>query len=415
MIIPYYVWGIVFLAGVWWLVKNKITDALNSTDLSGLLIIIATATLSILGVVMLLMALIATLRGLFVKKMSAEQRNMTISNLATDASAPLTGAETSHLSAVPIAPPLAKFAPLAQPTALELERSRDQIIYCQKCKHENAPDATHCSQCGTTLLPGAGVWERIGVLIGTILLALLSFGGAVLFLRFNPEWGLKSLLFLGALIVFGVFSIVYGIFLSLRKIPLHERYGTRAKRHVSLNTWQAIADYGSAIKNAQPTQAFDYMLGRAKLYQGLGKTAEARSDWQGALENINVRMAVPKASVDLIKQRAEICRDLGMQDEYAIQMLHYTIEKEMTIKTKRSDVAMGWEEGLLKGSDDFNRQELDKIRTEILANPKYKIVGQCKHCRSVVDLTARLECTNNAKHQKITDIHPIMSEPINPF
>ena len=150
--------------------------------------------------------------------------------------------------------------------------------------------------------------------------------------------------------VWGFLDRLRDISYPSRKIPLHESYGTRAKRHVSLNTWQSIADYGSAIKTAQPTQAFDYMLGRAKLYQGLGKTAEARSDWQGALENINVRMAVPKASVDLIKQRAEICRDLGMQDEYAIQMLHYTIEKEMTIKTKRSDVAMGWEEGLFKGA-----------------------------------------------------------------
>jgi hypothetical protein len=259
------------------------------------------------------------------------------------------------------------------------------------------------------------VGERIGVLIGTILLALLSFGGAVLFLRFNTEWGLKSLLFLGALIVFGVFSIVYGIFLSLRKIPLDERYETRAKRHVSLNTWQAIADYGSAIKTAQPTPAFDYMLERAKLYQGLGKMAEARSDWQLALENINARMVVPKVSVDLIKKRAEIYKDLGMQDEYAMQILSFTIEKEKTFKTKRSDVAMGWEEGLLKGSDDSSRQELDKIRAETLANPKYRIVGQCKNCHSVVNLSATLECTNNAKHKKITDIYPIVSELIHPL
>ena len=183
MIVPYYIWGVVFLVGAWWLVNNKLIDALNATDFFSLILIIATATFAILGVVMLLIALIATLRGLFVKKVSTDQRNMNMSLLATTASTPLTGAETNHLSAAPIASPFPEAATLTQSAALELERPSEQVIFCQKCKHENAPDATHCSQCGTTLLPGAGVGERIGVLIGTILLALLSFGGAVLFLR----------------------------------------------------------------------------------------------------------------------------------------------------------------------------------------------------------------------------------------
>lgn len=414
MIMPYYVWGFVFLVGAWWLVNNKFTDALKATDFFSLILIIATATFAILGVVMLLMALIATLRGLFVKKMSADQRNLNISLLATTASVPLSGLQASHLSAVPIGKSFPELEPLTQPEVLELERPSEQVIFCQKCKHENAPDATHCSQCGTTLLPGAGIGERIGVFIGSLIFATLGFGAAYLLFKFKLEFGGKDWIYLAALIVFGVFVVFVGLFGSLRKIPLDERYETRAKRHVSLNAWQAIADYGSAIKTAQPTQAFDYLLERAKLYQGLGKMAEARSDWQLALENINARMAAPKVSVDLIKKRAEIYKALGMQDEYAMQILFYTIEKEKTFKTKRSDVAMGWEEGLLKGSDDSNRQELDKIRAEILANPKYKIVGQCKNCHSVVDLSVGLECTNNAKHKKITDIHPIMSEPIRP-
>jgi len=353
---------------------------------------------------MLLMVLIATLHGLFVRKMTAEQRNKRASDRYTTAPASLAGAETATLSVSPVVPPITEVSPPVQSSASELGTPSVQAISCQKCKHENAPDATNCSQCGTNLLPGAGVGERIGVFIGSLLLALLSFGGAFLYFRFNPEWGLKALLFLGGMIVFGVLMVVFGVFSSLRKIPPHERYETRAKRHVSLNPLQAIADYGSAINSAPPTQVFDYLLERAKVFQGLGMTTEARTDWQHALDNINGRMAMPKASIDLIKQRAEICRDLGMEDEYAMQMLRYTIEKEKTFKTKRSDIAMGWEEGLKKGSEDFNRQELDKIRAEIMANPKYKIVGQCKNCHSVVDLNARLECTNNVKHRKITEI-----------
>ncbi len=33
-----------------------------------------------------------------------------------------------------------------------------------------------------------------------------------------------------------------------------------------------------------------------------------------------------------------------------------------------------------------------------MKNHKYGIVGQCKKCKSIVDLDARLDCTNNPKH-----------------
>jgi tetratricopeptide (TPR) repeat protein len=237
---------------------------------------------------------------------------------------------------------------------------------------------------------------------------VLIFVAAILFYRFKPELGGKDLIYLLGMIGFGAFVFFLGLILSLRKTPLYERYEIRAKRHVSLNPWQAIADYGEAIRIAPQTQAFDYLLERAKLHQELGMTREARSDWQHALENINAMIATPKTSVDLYKQRAEIFGYLGMEDEYAMQMLQYTIEKEKTLKTKRKEIAMGWEEGLKKGSEDLQRQELEKIRTEIMVNQKYKIVGQCKKCRSLVDLNARLECTNNPKHRNITDIHPTL-------
>ena len=90
-------------------------------------------------------------------------------------------------------------------------------------------------------------------------------------------------------------------------------------------------------------------------------TMEARTDWQHALENINARMAKPKAPViDLNKQRAEIYKYLGMEDEYAMEMLHYTIEKEKTFKFKQDDIAMGWEEGFKKGTEDVSARNYNK-------------------------------------------------------
>jgi ribosomal protein L40E len=251
LIIPYFIWSVVFLVAAWWLIKNKLTDALYATDFLSLLIIIATVLLGILGVVMLLIALIATLKGLFVNKVSAEQRDMTVSQLSRTTSVPLNMAETADSSATSFGSPFPKVSPSTQPESLEFVRTNEQIIYCQKCKHENAPEATHCSQCGTDLLPGEGAAERVGTLIGTTLVALLGFGGAYLFFKYNPEWGLKALLFLGALIVSGVFAVFYGIFLTLRKIPLRERYEKRAKRHVSLREQNYIKGWVKRRKLAQ--------------------------------------------------------------------------------------------------------------------------------------------------------------------
>ncbi len=126
-----------------------------------------------------------------------------------------------------------------------------------------------------------------------------------------------------------------------RKTPLHERYEIRAKRHASLNPQQAIADYGAAINSAPKPLAFDYLLERAKLSQEQGMTMEARTDWQYALENINARLAKPKAPVDLKKQHAEIKKCLCMDDEYAMEMLQYTIEKENTFKFKHGSHCRG--------------------------------------------------------------------------
>jgi ribosomal protein L40E len=291
----------------------------------------------------------------------------------------------------------------------ELSKLIVQTIHCQKCKHENEPSAKKCSQCSTNLLPGTGIQQRLGALVSALVVAAISFVAAFLLLKYKPEFGEKDWIYFAGLALFGAIMLIFGIIWFLRITPLYERYATRAKRHIELNPWQAIADYGSAIDNAPKTQAFDYLLERAKLHQGLDMTMESRADWKQALENINTRIVQPRASIDLIKQRAEIYKYLGMEDEYAMQMLQYTIDKEKTFKTKSGQIAEGWEEGLQKGSEDAQRQELQKLRAAIMINQKYKIVGQCKKCRSIVDLDARLECTNNSKHH-ITNINPTLRE-----
>ena len=295
-----------------------------------------------------------------------------------------------------------------QPAQAASAQQKSQTIHCQKCQHENAPDAMKCSQCGTNLLPGAGIGQRLGVFGCTTILAIVSLAIAYGVYASKAEIGGKGVIYLGGLVLFGVFVFGFGIIWSLRRTPLYERYAARANRHVSLNPVQAIADYGSALNGAPQAQAFDILLARARLYQGQGMVREAGTDWQRALENINARMAKPKAPIELNKQRAELYKTMGMEDEYALEMLRYTIEKEKTFKFKKDGIAMGVEEGFKKGTEEVARKELQKLRAEIMSNHRYRIVGQCNNCRCEVDLDGRLDCTNNAKHRKISNIRPAL-------
>lgn len=405
MITPYFVWGITFLGGAWWSLTHKLSA---SDNLITLLLPFIGAIFGIIGVVMLLMALIATLRGLSVRKVpSADMKGSTPNLYTSTPTGSMVGGGVSNLNTSAIKPSIPDVSPQTQSAESELGKQKAQIIHCHKCKRKNAPSSKKCDQCGANMLPGTGIQQRLGFLVIALVVVAISFVAAFLLLKYKPEFGGKDWIYFAGLAVFGGVILIFGILWFLRITPLHERYATRAKRHIELNPWQAIDDYGSAINHSPKTQAFDYLLERAKLHQELGMTVEARTDWQHALENINTRIVLPRASIDLNKQRAEIYKNLGMEDEYAMEMLQYTIDKEETFKTKRGQIAEGWEDGLQKGSEDAQRQELQKLRAAIMINQKYKIVGQCKKCRSMVDLDAKLACTNNSKHH-ITNINPTL-------
>lgn len=409
MIAPYFTWGAVFLVGAWWSLTHKLSGSAGSDNFLTLMLPVVGAIFGMIGAVMLLMALIATLRGLSVRKVTAAPLTGSSPAWQTTASSPPAGPGAGDLNPPAINASIPDAAPPNPAVPSALDKQKSQAIHCQKCKHENAPGAEKCSQCGTNLLPGAGMRQRLGVLGTCWIAAVICFAIAFWLLKYKPEFGVSDLILSGVLIGLGVLSFGVGILLSLRKVPLHERYEIRAKRHVSLNPWQAIIDYGSAISSAPQTQAFDYLLERGKLFQMLAMRMEAMTDWGHALENVNARMAKPKASViDLKKQRAEVYKYLGKEDEYAMEMLQYTIEKEQTFEFRRGQITEGWEDGLKKGSEDFQRQELQKLRAEIMENHKYGIVGQCKQCKSIVDLDAKLDCTNDSKHRNIASISPTL-------
>lgn len=72
MIQPYYIWGIIFLVFAWWAVTQKIYPISTSENIITLMLPIVGVIFGLISIVMLLMAIIATLRGLTVKKAISE-------------------------------------------------------------------------------------------------------------------------------------------------------------------------------------------------------------------------------------------------------------------------------------------------------------------------------------------------------
>jgi hypothetical protein len=276
------------------------------------------------------------------------------------------------------------------------------MIHCQRCKQQNTPEAQKCSQCGTDLLPGYGAGERLGALIAGIVLGAICL--ALTFLIMKPDIALRTLS-VGAVVL----MLGFGLWWLFRRTPDYERYEIRAKRHVKLDPVQAIADYGAAIEHAPETAAFDLLDTRAKLCWSHGQPDLARSDWQRALENINSRITKSKdTDLELHKKRAETYQHLGKNDEYAMEMLAYTLAKEKTLKTQKREIARDIKGGIQKGSDDATRSELAKLREPILKDKRYALTGYCRKCDTTVDLDANLDCINNPKHWDISGVTPIL-------
>ena len=187
------------------------------------------------------------------------------------------------------------------------------MIHCQKCNQQNAPEAEKCIQCGTNLLPGADIKERLGQLgcfvVAGILIPILAL---IILPRLAVGNILDNLILMGITVLSffaGIVFILLGISMAVGKTPVYDKYKRRAERHVELDPQQAISDYGNAIKLAPEAIAFDLLSARARLYHKLGMIEEEKSDWRQALENIDHRIAASKTSdPNLEKQRGDVLK-----------------------------------------------------------------------------------------------------------
>jgi len=231
------------------------------------------------------------------------------------------------------------------------------MVICRKCKANNPPEADRCEQCGANLLPGESLGERALWLVGGIIGTGLS-AGMLYLLSTNPESIETSefCLFTNPVVwMIGIFVFpISGLVSALRKTPLYKRYENRAKRHINLDWEQALTDFSKAIE-----------------------------------------LAPKKVQASLLKQRADVYKAHGMEDDYLTDRLEY-MESEGAYQGQ-ADFAQVFK----LDSDQFITSARDSERKRLVAEGKIHAVGFCKKCRQAVTLNAKIRCPDHPKSKPL--------------
>lgn len=203
------------------------------------------------------------------------------------------------------------------------------MIHCDKCKTVNPPDQSHCRNCHRNLLPGTGAGVRLFVFLLSLAVAALAVW--VIYRMVNglsmPDMGcfITSPVFWGLV---AIITPISGLVFALGKTPMHERYLERAKRHLTLDRDQALADLNQAINLAPEKSRAPILKERAKLLEAIGQTTEATRD----------RIALLDA--DKHESAAMIAGGFGADKDIVVNDLRNR-ERDALLKTK-SAVALGY-------------------------------------------------------------------------
>ena len=221
------------------------------------------------------------------------------------------------------------------------------MIYCKKCNAVNAGDEKFCQKCNADLLPKENLMDRIGNLIVGIVGGVLC--GLVAYNLFNnPEFAesftvcpTNPLTWLIVAIVFPITNLV----LAMRKTPEYLRYAIRARRHIELDPEQAISDFSQALE-----------------------------------------LAPKKERANILNERANLYKKLGMEEEETRDRLAYTSEEGAY--SGGSGLA-----GMFGASKDaYVSTRTKDERKRMMAEGKLTALGYCTKCASVVELNKKLRC-----------------------
>jgi hypothetical protein len=224
------------------------------------------------------------------------------------------------------------------------------VISCHKCKQSNPAEAKLCQNCGADLLPGESISGRLILLISGIFGGLFSVG-MIYVLANYPDIADSSCMFTNPVIwyISSVLLPIIGIVSSLRKTQVYQRYELRAKRHIATDPEQAVRDLSTALD-----------------------------------------LAPEKEKAALLKQRAEIYKTLGREEDEAEDRLAY-LESEGAYKNQA-----GLAQVLGGDTDVFIAGQKDSERRQLVKDGKIDAVGYCPLCQKAVILNQQIRC----------DLHP---------
>jgi hypothetical protein len=302
-------------------------------------------------------------------------------------------------------------------------------IHCHKCKLENPPTALRCQNCGVNLLPSEGIGQRLAsfvtLMAGSALLGYLFYRFYIQVPGSAPDIILCNV---GALAGGAIVCFVMAFVFLLRKTPAYLKYENRAKRHVSLNAWQALDDFNRAIDLAEDKEQGNLIKQRVEVYKKLGLTEKAERDylalatssgaykgageWIAALtgadaETISSGVRTSQNALLLKSGKAkavgycEQCGDAVMLNTDLRCQTHLKKKVKEVEFVIPSDVLVG-KLTVLQKMEPRSKKLSAKI-TELLDLGKARAIGYCKRCKAVVQLDSSRQCTThpNVKGQYV--------------
>jgi len=232
--------------------------------------------------------------------------------------------------------------------------AREPMVLCPKCQTENPPDRATCSQCGTKLLPGRGILERIGYLIAGIVGAALFIGLAVLFARMEMAEALPPCC--APPITLGLMALsclVGGIKFAFSRTPEYEKYMKRAQRHIEAIPEQALADLTKALE-----------------------------------------LAPEKEKADILKQRGELSAKLGHKEDALADLSEYATSPYAHRGAKVVSKIVGVELEEAAQAISPAEMSIQGLRKELIQEGALRAIGYCKRCKDAVELDENLLCSH---------------------
>ncbi len=309
------------------------------------------------------------------------------------------------------------------------------MIYCAKCKTSNPPDATVCLHCSADLLPPPNQMSKTSFLFFALGLFVLLPGGIAYLILSAKEpavflkWIAYILIGIAVIAFIGTMMATFGKKAPDSAAVTHEHYATRARRHISLDAGQALADFNKALEMAPKEKQLALRMERFPLYEKLEMftelaeelkmlipTAKRQTKNFKGVEQHNMKIAIR----DLYTKLEETYKRLGNETEVARTHLAFTYYAQahqkdlytggLSDSSKNLVSVLGGDGDAFavgfdsKGGTGMMDLFFQDERKKMVAAGQVKAVGFCPECDKEQELDGNLNCPVSPKHKKLRNI-----------